>query len=651
MSNYQYLFTPLKVGSQVLPNRIIMSPHSTNYPRGSEQEIAYYCEKARGGAGTIILESTMVIPGVTPLPMAKIYSEEFIPENQRIIEALHKLGAKVIIEAMTVPGVAGNSQPSNHLGVLSSNIAGRSQTAEEIKSSVQEFAQSVVYAQKAGADGIHLYASCGCAEELFLSPLFNRRTDEYGGSLENRMRFLTEVIDAIRKLCGKDFLVGVNVNVDQSMMGGYALEEGVEIARLLAETKKVDYLGIDSNNCKSRHGNLHYPASYLPAGLMLGAAAAVREVVDIPVFGSHKINTAEMAEQALAEGQCDAVLMARALIADPEMPNKAKRGETEEIRACIGCVEGCYQRYAANMPMGCTVNPGVGEEYLGNTIVPAEKKKKVVVVGGGLAGMETARMAANRGHEVVLLEKTDELGGHVNLLSQLPGLSDRSDIVRWLTLQMDKEKMDLRFNTEATPELIQSLNPDTVVVAAGSNYSELGITQDVLYPIPGYDADYVLTPEKVILEDQKIGQRVVVYDTTDYIVGPGLAERFAEQGKEVTLITSSSSVAESLASSFVNWTVASRVLPKVNYIRDTAITNIDNHVLSLQNRYTYEESQLDGIDTVVLVNNKIGNQDLYNNLVGKVPEIHIIGDANQAHYGNMGMDAAYKSGHTTGKII
>lgn len=557
----------------------------------------------------------------------------------------------MFIEAMAISGFFGIPQPSNHFGVLGSNITSRSMTTAEVKQAVQDYANSVANAKKAGADGVEIYASCGVSMELFLSPLFNRRTDEYGGSLENRMRFLMEVIDAIRERCGYDFIVGVNVNFDEGLMGGNTLEQGVEIAKVLAETKKVDFLGVDANNIKAQQGHLHYPSSYLPAGLMMYAAAAVREAVDIPVFGSHKINTAELAEQVLAEGQCDAVLMCRALIADPELPNKAKRGDNEEIRACIGCLEGCFQRWVSFQPMGCMVNPDVGLEHLGNTIIPADKKKKIVVIGGGLAGMEAARVAANRGHEVILLEKSDKLGGHVNLQAQLPGLGDRSDIVRWLSLQLSKEKIDIRLNTEATLDLIQSLKPDAVVIATGSNYSKFGITQDVLYPIPGYNADYVLTPEEVVVEGKGVGEKVVVYDTTDYVVGPGLAEMFADQGKEVTLITSAPFIAESVASCYVNWAIAGRVLPKVNYLRDTAVISIDNHVLGLRNKYTFAESTFEGVDTVVLVTNKIGNEALYHQLCGKISELYIIGDADQAHLGNLGIDAAYKAGRQIGQII
>ena len=651
MANFNYLFSPIKVGSKELPNRIILAPHDAGLPRGSVQEIEYLGARVKGGVGTVILQTTLAVPTAWHIPvLSNLYTEEGIQQNEKTVVALQKLGAKVLIEMMILPGLLGTSSVSNHTA-FNGNVSSRSMTTAEIKQAIQDYASSVENAKRIGADGVDVYAANGAAINLFLSPLYNRRTDEYGGSMENRMRFLMELLDEIRERCGDDFIVGVDLNVDEEMLGGYTLEEGVEIARILAETKKVDYLRIDAHNVKPQEGHFHYPSSYMPTGLMLYAAAAVREVVDIPVIGTHKINSAEFAEQALAEGQCDAVCICRALIADPELPNKAKRGEIKEIRACIGCMEGCYQRLMMGQPIGCSVNPDVGCEHLGNTIIPTEKSKKVVIAGGGLAGMEAALVAAKRGHEVILLEKSGQLGGHVNLQAQLPGLGDRSDIVRWFSLQLNKEKIDIRLNTEATPELVQSLMPDSVVVATGSNYSELGISPDVKYPIEGYELDYVLTPEKVMLEDNPVGQNVVIYDTTDYVVGPGLAEMFADQGKDVTLITASAFVADSLDSCYVNRAVAMRIFPKVNYVRDTAVIKIEDHVLSLRNKYTFEESTLEGVDTIVLVTTKIGNEALYHKLVGKVPELYVIGDADTTHYGNFGIDAAIKSGLTIGKML
>jgi len=646
MSSYQYLFTPLKVGPVVLPNRIIMGPHHTWLPRGSEQEIAYFETKVKGGAGTVFLQSTRAVRHHRPVePVLNVYSEEGAAIHAKTVDALHKLGAKVFIETMWFPNMFGSPSVSSTVPAHSATTIMRSLTIEEIKDSVQQYGKSAGYAKKAGFDGMEMYMACGNSLHHFISPMYNKRTDEYGGSQENRLRVVHEILDAIRKEVGSDFAVGLNIDVDEEALGGITLDEGVEICKIFADTGKIDFLRISARNVKAQEGHFHYPSSYLPQGTAVYAAAAVREVVDnIPIIASHHINSAEYAEQLIAEGQCDAVSMCRALIADPELPNKAKNGQEEDIRSCIGCVEGCYQRFTMNIPVGCSVNPDTCVEWKG-PVTNAEKSKKVVIVGGGVAGMEAAMIAAQRGHSVTLLEKSDILGGHVNMHTKLPGLSDRAEIVRWLELQLSKEKVDIRLNTEGTVETVKSFSPEAVLVATGSNYSRTGISPDVMFPIPGHELDYVLTPEEVLLEGKEVGQHILVYDTTDYIVGPGLAELFADQGKNVDLVTGTSALALSMASSFVNNVVSMRVLPKVdNYIRETYVTNIEDHEVTLSNKYTLEEDTIKDVDTVILVTSKAPNESLYFELLGKFPEIHLVGDAREARFANWSIDAAIKDG-------
>lgn len=645
--NYQYLFTPLKVGNIDLPNRIILGPHSMNHGRGTDVEIAYYAERVRGGAGTVILESTRGVAQKKQWPCAQLFNDDGIEANKRTADAIHEAGGKVLVELMYMPGFGGSPQPSSHHCGLGTNIATRSLTVDEIHENITKFAEGIERAKRAGMDGVDLYAASGVSFHLFTSPLFNKRTDEYGcQTIENRTRVLVEVLEAARAKVGKDFVIGLNISVDEGIVGGTTLEDGIEMCQYLADTGMLDYLRIDANNIKVSEGHLHYPSSYYPQGTTMYACSAVREAVDsIPIFGTHHINSIDFAEQVIAEGQCDAVVMVRALIADPEAPIKAKRGDNAEIRGCIGCLEGCFQKWVTGQHGGCALSPDVGNE-LKKAISPASVSKKVVVVGGGPAGLEAALTAAKRGHKVTLIEKEDQLGGHIRLQAKLPGLSDRNDYIRYMTLQLSKESnLEINLNTEATAAMITAMNPDAVLLCTGSNYDRNGFSMYYEAGVAGCDEDYVLMPEDVIFNGAEIGQKVVVYDTTHYVVGPGIAEVLADQGKDVTFITDDPFPASDVTNNYISWAIAGRLFPKVQeYIRDVNLLKIEDHTITLQNRYSYMESTLEDVDTVILISCKRANEALYHELLGKVAYLDEVGDCAETHNAHWAIDFATKDG-------
>jgi len=647
MSNFKYLFSPIKIGSMEAANRVWMAPHGIyNLPPASDAQIGYFEARAKGGAGVLEIANNPVTPtGIMAGMFYDLFDRNCIPKLTKLGEAIHKWGAKCLVQGVWYTGAPGQPQPS---GLVPQSIwtenQGRSMTIAEIKDVIQWHAFAAETVQQAGIDGIDFSLAGGSGLQCFTSPLYNKRTDEYGGSPENRLRAVVEIVDEIRARCGRDFVLGFKLNVDESMYGGITLEDGVEMARMLAETGKVDFFRVTARGQKPHMTYFHYPPSYMPQGTNLYASAAVREVVDnVTIVSGGRITSPEFAEQVLAEGQCDVIMMARALIADPEWANKAKRGDTEEIRACIGDVEGCFLRSRFFQPIGCTCNQDMGKEYLPPP-GPAEKKKKVVVAGGGMAGLEAAMIASQRGHDVTLLEKADALGGHVRLQAQLPGLGDRSDIVRWTALQLKKQNVDVRLNTEATPESVAALHPDAVLVATGATYSRLGITPRHMYAIPGSDADYVLTPEDVVLDKKPVGQRVVVYDATAYVVGPGIAEMLADQGKDVTVVCIDSRMGRTLYDLGQDVVMGMRLMPKAKFIPDNSITSIQDHTVCLRHEMTFEDSVIEDVDTVVLVTSRPPEERLYHELLGKVPELHIIGDARESRANVFGIDDAIKDG-------
>lgn len=438
--------------------------------------------------------------------------------------------------------------------------------------------------------------------------------------------------------------MGLAVNADDSTLGGEGLQEGIGICKMLAATGKVDWLRITARGQKPQMTQYHYPSSYMSQGTHLYAAAAVRKQVSgLAVVSGGRVLTAQFADQALDEGKCDMVFVARAVIGDPAWPRKSREGRLDEIRACIGDLEGCFLRSCIGHPVGCTVNPEIGFEHEPE-LAPAVKIKKVVIAGGGVAGMQAALVASQRGHKVTLLEKSEELGGHVTLQAKLPGLEDRSDIVRWLSLQLKKLNVDVRLGSAATPEIISQLTPDAIVVATGATYSRSGISKNQLTPVPGSDLGHVLTPEDVLLDHARLGNRIVVYDNTSYEVGPGVAELLANKGKHVTFVTIDSGLAMSVTEIGINKVISERLLPKVDFMPHTRISRIDPENVVLMNVYTGKTTTLEEIDNIILVTSRPPEESLYHALAGKVPELHIIGDARESRWSVFATDEAIKDG-------
>jgi 2,4-dienoyl-CoA reductase-like NADH-dependent reductase (Old Yellow Enzyme family) len=646
MTNFQYLFSPTKIGSMEVSNRIFMSPHGLlGIPPASEGHVAYFEARAKAGVGTLAIACNPVVPvNLYKGFFIDLYDRNQIPKLAKIVNVIHKHGAKAIAQGVWFTGAPGLPQPSGDIPhTIWTENQPREMTVGEIQQVIQFHIEAAVNAIEAGADGLDLPMAGGAGLQCFVSPLYNKRADAYGGSLEKRLKAIFEIIDGIRERVGRDFVLGFQVNADESIMGGHTLEEGVQLSKMLADTGKVDYLRIGARGQKPQTTYFHYPPSYMAQGTNLYAAAAVREVVDnVTIVAGGRVTSAEFAEQALAEGQCDMILVARALIADPEWALKSRRGETEEIRSCIGDVEGCFGRTCHGQAVGCTVNPDVAHEH--ETMAPAAKPKKVVIAGGGVAGMEAAYIAAQRGHQVTLLEKLDMLGGHVYLEAQLPGLGDRRDFIRWTALQLKKLNVDVRLDTEATPETVAALHPDAVLVATGAPYARTGITPTHLMAIPGVEAENVLTPEDVIIGRKPVGQRVVIYDTTGYEVGPGIAEMLADQGKEVTIISTDSKMGRTVADLGIDVVIGMRVLPKATFIPLTAVTCIDGRTVTLVHTMTFQPSAIEDVDTVILVTSKPPLDTLYHELVGKVPELALVGDARESRANFFGMDDAVKDG-------
>ena len=648
MSEFKHLFSPFKIGNLEIPNRVFMSPHGmVGLGIGTDAQVGYFEARAKGGCGFMVIASCQVVPAplVPPGWFIEAYNRDHIPAIKKIVDAAHKHGSKIAVQGVWMQADPSQAQASGGAPhTVLSDTQPRSMTVAEIKDLAEAHIVAAQHAEEAGADGFEFPIGGGAGMQSFTSPLYNKRTDEYGGSLENRMRIVTEIVDGIRERCKPDFVVGLAVNADDTTLGGEGLSEGLAMCKLLSDSGKVDWLRITARGQKPQMTHYHYPSSYLgEQGTHVYAAAEVKKVVDIPVVSGGRILNAAYGDQLIDEGKIDMIFVARSVIADPEWPNKSREGKGDEIRACIGDLEGCFLRSCIGHPVGCTVNPEIGSEFLPEP-EKSDTPKHVVIAGGGPAGMQAAYDAARRGHKVTLLEKSDHLGGHVTLQSKLPGLEERSDIIRWLELQIGKYDVDIKLNTQATSELIKELGADSVIVTTGARYAKNGISKNQLEGVPGAELQHVLTPEDLLNDHARTGNRIVVYDNTAYEVGPGIAELLADQGKEVFLVTIDSGMAMSVTEIGINKVLAKRVLPKVTFLPQTAIGAIDPANVTLRHYSTGEETVLENVDNIIMVTSKPPEEALYHALQDSGLDVKIAGDAREARWSVFGTDEAIKDG-------
>ena len=653
MANFKHLFSPFKIGSLTIRNRVFMSPHGmVGMGIGTDAQVGYFEARAKGGCGFMVIASCQVVPApqVPPGWFIEAYNREHIPAIRRIVDAAHRHDSRIVVQGVWMQADPATGQASGGAPhTVLSDSQPRSMTVPEIKALVEAHIIAAQHAEEAGADGFEFPIGGGAGLQSFTSPLYNTRTDAYGGSLENRMRMVMEIIDGIRARCRPDFVLGLAVNADDTTLGGEGLSEGLAICKMLSDSGKVDWLRITARGQKPQMTHYHYPSSYMPEGTHVYAAAEVKKVVNIPVVSGGRILSAAYGDQLIDEGKLDMIFVARSVIADPEWSNKSRLGQASEIRACIGDLEGCFLRSCIGHPVGCTVNPEINSEHL--PLTPAAKSKRVVIAGGGPAGLQAAMVAAQRGHQVTLLEKSGLLGGHVTLQAKLPGLEDRSDIIRWLQLQLGKYPVDIRLNTEATPALIAKLGAEAVIVTTGARYARNGVSKNQLTAIPSADLAHVLTPEDLLLDHARTGQRIVVYDNTSYEVGPGIAEMLADQGKEVIFVTIDSGLAMSVTEIGINKVIAKRLLPKASFVPQTRIIAIDPASVTLEHIYTGAVTLLENIDTTILVTSKPPVEALFHALIDKGVELHVAGDAREARWSIFATDEAIKDGRRVGLIV
>lgn len=545
-SKYQHIFSPMTIRHMTVKNRIVMMPMGTNFGEQNGEmsflHINYYEQRAKGGTGLLIVENASVDSpqGSNGTTQLRIDSDNYIPRLYKLCENVHKHGACIAIQI----NHAGASAMSSRIGmqpVSASDVPSkeggeipRPLTKEEILNIVRKYAEAARRAQICGFDAVEIHAGHSYLISQFLSPIYNKRTDEFGGSAENRTRFARMILEAVRKQVGPHFPIFLRISADELMEGGNTLED--TLAYLECLEKEVDVFDVSCG----LNGSIQYQidANYLPDGWRSYMARAVKEKFGKPCIAVGNIRHPQIAEEILAKGDADFIGMGRGLIAEPEWVNKVEYGNEGDLRSCISCNIGCAgHRIGLNQPIRCTVNPAVnsGEDYMKHKI---KKPCNVVVIGGGTAGMEAACTAAEVGCTTFLIEKKAELGGLASVISKIPDKKRLGEFPQYLIRRAEKlHNLFVFCNTQATTELVKSLNPDIIVNATGS--------EPTLPPIRGLhelvdkEDSHVATVLKMIeripeYPEHMEGRKVVIIGGG--AVGLDVMEFFTERGARVSMV-------------------------------------------------------------------------------------------------------------------
>ncbi|WP_396909175.1 NAD(P)-binding protein [Mycolicibacterium sp.] len=549
------LWQPIQIGEVTVKNRIAITAHALAGSRDNilgDHNINYYVERARGGVGLIMTEAQMVHPsGKGMLLVAQEgYRQDATAAYTRLARAVHPFGTKVFCELSHMGPPDENMLYLNNyravlspsgLPVFNTNEMTKPMEPEDFEAITQGFADTARKAKDGGLDGVELHAAHGFLLSSFLSPASNRRTDEYGGSTENRCRFLIDVAKAVRAAIGGNFPMGVRLGFNEYTPDGIDEEEAEAILEHLHRTGLFDYYSLSGGHLVSVHTQIS-PMG-VDSGLLQPHAARARAIVGpkVPLITANRITTLQQAAEIVDSGTADMVSMVRAHMADPFLVDKAQRGALELIRECVSCNQGCLGRLFKGRTVTCTINPSTGREkrWGFGTMTCATHRRKVVVVGGGPAGMKAAEVAAGRGHEVTLVEKAAELGGMVRFAAELP----RRD--RWRLLidsfieTLKHLNVDVKLGNSATADSVLALSPDAIVLAVGAGYDKTGFSSGLGFRdgIPGLEAATALSPVEAIADPDACGERVAVVDDSVEYVGLGLAEFLADRGKTVEIVS------------------------------------------------------------------------------------------------------------------
>lgn len=651
MSNAQSLkrlFSPIHINKTEIRNRIVMPAMHLGYTPGgfiSDRLIDFYWERAKGGVGMIIIGGCIVDEYSGMSEMIALHDDRFLDGLSRLARAVQAEGVRLFAQLYqagryTHSMLIGGKTPLAPSAVRS-KLTGETPKAMdlgEIHMVQDSFVKAALRAQTAGLDGVEVLGSAGYLISQFLSPITNKREDQYGGSFENRMRFGKEIVEKIRKAVGPDYSILVRLAGNDFMPEGNTNKETVMFAQTL-EAAGADAFNVTGGWHETRVPQL---TMMVPQGAYTYLAYGVRQAVKVPVIACNRINNPVLAEQILLEGWADMISMARGMIADPNLPRKALAGDFKTIQHCIACNQGCFDEIFKFQPVTCLVNPRAGQERQ-FPVTPADQKKKVLIIGGGPAGMMAALTAAQRGHEVVLYEQQPALGGQLNLAAVPPGREEMNTLANDLANQLEVYSVEIHLNQGVTPALVNALKPQAIVVATGA--------KPLIPSIPGVNGPQVYTAWEVLSNKMAVETPVVIIgggavgcETALFLAKIGtinaetllfLFENQAETPetlyhlinkgtKEVTVVEMISKLGSDIGAS-TRWSI----------LQDIHRRGIRTYVSSKVIKITPEaviiekEKKLISLParTVILATGVVSENSLYEKLKGQLSELYLIGDA------------------------
>ena len=600
------LFSPLAIGGVTLPNRIVSSGHDTvmaDHGQISDRLIAYHEARARGGVGLIVVQvagihetarytsHVMMATDDSCIPGYRALAAAVKPHGTALFGQLFHPGREVmdLADGTLTVAVAPSAVPTERFRVMP-----RPLRLAEIRAIADGYGQAAARLQRAGLDGVEVVASHGYLPSQFLNPAANLRDDEYGGTPENRLRFLREAFRSIRRHCGPEFVAGLRISLDERDPSGLPADIAFAASVALAEEGLADYLNVTTGTSASLAGSDHIaPDMTSSNGYVAPLSAKLRAAVGVPVLVAGRINQPQEADQIIAAGQADACVMTRALICDPELPGLAEAGQTDDIRACIGCNQACIGHFHLGFPISCIQHPETGRERLYGIRRPTGRPKKVMVVGGGPAGLKAAAVAAERGHDVTLYEAAARLGGQVLLAERLPGREEFGGAITNLSREAVRAGVTVQLRSAMGLSEIRAQSPDLVVVATGA--------RPYRPPREVMDSPWISDAWAVIRHPEIApAGKIVVVDSRGDWVGLGAARLLAAAGHEVTLAVGGYAAGESLQQYVRDRLLAAVARQRITVLPLTRPYGVDQDTVYLQHVLTEEPVLVEGVAGLVL---------------------------------------------------
>jgi 2,4-dienoyl-CoA reductase-like NADH-dependent reductase (Old Yellow Enzyme family)/thioredoxin reductase len=631
MTSFPRLFSPIRLRNTEIRNRILSTGHQTYLAKGGlpgEDFVAYHEARAKGGAGLIVVEAARFhATGFTDSPELIVASDECIPGLKNLADSVHRHGARLFgqlshsgrVTKRLSGGLRGVAYAPSVIPDQRFHTMPRAMPVALIEEIIAEAGKAARRFGEAGFDGIELLASHGLLISDFLNPRHNQRTDAYGGSFENRLRFLTDLLATVRSGLGDGPVLGIRISVEELEPGGLEKDEVIAICRALKAKRAIDYVNTTLGSMQGLGGSVHVvPPMEIAHAYVAPRAGTLRAAVGLPVLVAGRINQPQIAEAVLAAGQADMCGMTRAMISDPEMPNKAREGRIDDIRACIACNQACIGHYHMGVGISCIQNPVTGRERQLGSIAKSAAPRRILVAGGGPAGMKAALTAAGRGHRVTLLEAGRRLGGQVLLAQLLPERAEFGGLVTNLQHELARAGVEVRLDAPVSAETVQREQPAAVIVATGG----LPYRPE----IEGAGEAHVLDAWAVLEGRANPGGRVLVADWRCDWVGMGLAEKLAREGRHVRLAITGTHAGQNLQQYLRDHWAGKLHKLGVEVIPYARLFGVDADTAYMAHIVSGEPIIANEVETVVLALGHRPNTSLEEELAPLGVPLHLAGD-------------------------